>query len=181
MIALLFVAASLSACSDVTRPPPAATVVEFAGGGISPESVTQSFFEDFTSALSDPGLNAPDRRNYWVVRLAAYFTMEERRDQEKSIDSALTHFVEGRTGLADNETLTLELRYDRPQKVADDGTRALVKLPNATIAMTIVQATSSGPVTVYEQPIGLDKVTGRSDSTVPLVKVNGRWYLTEGS
>ena len=50
----------------------ASAVIEIqdpAGGGITPESVVENFFEDLRSALQEPTLIDETSRSYWVERL----------------------------------------------------------------------------------------------------------------
>jgi hypothetical protein len=151
------------------------------GGGFSPEAVTESFFEDLQRALRDPNLQQEEARSFWAERLAGYFAPAERDTQRVALRRALASFASGLRQLADDETAIFELRGLQPvEKVADDGERALVRLPSASISMTLVRTTERGSFVFYEQTIGLSQVIGRSDSTVPLVKIDGRWYLTEG-
>jgi hypothetical protein len=167
----------LVACS---APPPAPIEQEALGGGFGPERVVESFFEDLGSALTDQGLAREDRRTYWVERLVAYFAPNERDDQRALLRQSFAVFAGDLAGLAANETLTLELQNFDAQKVSEEGERATVRLPEATISMLITRTTERGVVTVYEQPIVLERLIGRPDGTIPLVRVAGRWYLTEG-
>ena len=173
-------AALLASCGAVPQPSPAP--VEQLGGGISPETVTLDFFKDLGDALRDPNLRSDDRRAYWVDRLAGYFAPNERDDQRLALREALGSFAHDLEGLAEDEKLTIELRgFDLVEgDVAADGRQATVRLPEATIYMLITRATDQGPLTIYEQPIGFDRVIGSPEKSVPLVKIGGRWYLTEG-
>ncbi|GIW01984.1 MAG: hypothetical protein KatS3mg058_3387 [Roseiflexus sp.] len=151
------------------------------GGGFSPEAVTESFFEDLQRALRDPNLHQEEVRSFWAERLAGYFAPVERDAQRIALRRALASFASGLRQLADDETAIFELRgLQSVEKVADDGERALVRLPSAMIAMTLVRTTDRGSFVFYEQSIELSQVIGRSDGTVPLVNIDGRWYLTEG-
>lgn len=151
------------------------------GGGFSPEAVTESFFEDLQRALQDPNLRQEETRSFWAERLAGYFAPLERDEQRVALRRALASFANGLRQLADDETAIFELRGLQPvEKVADDGERALVRLPSASISMTLVRTTERGSFVFYEQTIELSQMIGRSDGTVPLVRIDGRWYLTEG-
>jgi hypothetical protein len=66
------------------------------------------------------------------------------------------------------------------EKIADDGERALVRLPSATISMMLIRTNERGSYVFYEQTISLSQVIGRPDGTVPVINIDGRWYLTEG-
>lgn len=158
-----------------------ATDVTSVGGGISPEAVTESFFEDLQRALQDPNLNQEETRSFWAERLAGYFAPAERDAQRVALRRALASFASGLRQLAADETAVFELRGLQPvEKIADDGERALVRLPSASISMTLIRTTERGSFVFYEQTIGLNQVIGRPDGAVPVVKIDGRWYLTEG-
>jgi hypothetical protein len=176
---VLALALLLSACA--APPQPGETTQEI-GGINTPEAVVESFFEDLGDALQDADLASQERRAYWVDRLAGYFAPNERDDQRLALQEALGSFARDLEALAPNETLTLELRGFDPARatMAADGQRATVRLPEATIYMLITRATDQGPVTIYEQPIGFDLVISNPEKSVPLVKIGGRWYLTEG-
>ncbi len=161
----------------------ASAVIEIqdpAGGGITPESVVENFFEDLRSALQEPTLVDDTSRSYWVERLTRYFAPEERFAQRIALNASLTRFAADRAKLADDEALSLEMTFDRPIKLSDDGDRAMVQLPNASMLMMIIRNTDRGPVTLYEQPIELRQLIGNSAGLIPTIKLSDRWYLTEG-
>ncbi|HWQ14590.1 MAG TPA: hypothetical protein VNL77_17470 [Roseiflexaceae bacterium] len=177
---LLALALTLAACASTPQAGDAPS--QELGGINTPEAVVESFFEDLGDALKDPDLGTRERRAYWVDRLASYFAPTERDDQRLALQEALGNFARDLEGLAPDETLTLELRgFDPVQAtISPDGQRATVRLPEATIYMLITKATESGPATIYEQPIGFDRVISNPEKSVPLVRIGGRWYLTEG-
>jgi hypothetical protein len=152
-----------------------------AGGGFSPEVVTESFFEDLQRALQDPNLRQEEARSFWAERLSGYFAPAERDTQRLALRRALASFATGLRQLADDETAVFEFRGFEPvEKIADDGERALVRLPSATISMMLMRTNERGSYVFYEQTISLSQVIGRPDGTVPVIKIDGRWYLTEG-
>ncbi|HMP39425.1 MAG TPA: hypothetical protein PKA05_03510 [Roseiflexaceae bacterium] len=155
-------------------------LVSPAGGGISPESVAENFFEDLRSALQDPSLSSEVTQSFWVERLASYFAPSERDAQSIALRASLARFARDRERLGEDEILTLELTFDRPVKVADNGQRAMVQIPNGTLHMLIIRMTERGPLTIYEQPIGLDQVIGNPGGLVPTIRISDRWFLTEG-
>ena len=168
-----------SACSGLPAEQTDDTI-QSGGGGLSPESVTRGFFQDFGSALKDTNLTDEDARDSWVERLAGYFAPNERDVQRIALSDALYSFASDRARLNPDEELTIEIKFDEPRSISNDGTRALVLLPNASIFMQISKMTDQGPVPYYEQPISLDRVIGRPDGSVPTVKIGSRWFLTEG-
>jgi hypothetical protein len=180
LLALLVLLAALSGCGQVSETPTPAAAES--SGVNNPEPVVESFFEDLGAALNDPQLAQTDRRAYWVEQLAGYFAPNERDDQRLALREALGSFAEDLTRLESGEALTIEMHgFAQGRKsLSDDGLRATVELPDATITMLITQASDRGPITIYEQPIALSQVIGSSDNSVPLVRIGGRWYLTEG-
>ncbi len=151
------------------------------GGGFSPEVVTESFFEDLQRALQDPNLQQEEARSFWAERLSGYFAPAERDTQRLALQRALASFATGLRQLAGDETAVFEFRGFEPvEKIADDGERALVRLPSASISMTLMRTNERGSYVFYEQTISLSQVIGRPDGTVPVVKIGRRWYLTEG-
>jgi hypothetical protein len=141
-----------------------------------------SFFEDLGDALNDPRLGDGERRAFWVEQLAGYFAPNERDDQRLALREALGSFAQDLAQLEAGETLTIEMRgfLQGQRSVSEDGSRATVELPQATIYMLITRAGADGPETVYEQPIALSQVIGNATNSVPLVRIGDRWYLTEG-
>jgi hypothetical protein len=170
----------LAGCTTVSQPS-AVPAPQETGGGFRPEQVVESYFEDLGAALQDPDLADPDRRGYWVERLAGYFAPNERNDQRAALRQSLGGFARDIAQLAEGETVTLELRgFDTVERLPDEGERATVRLPEAAIYMLITRASGNGTVTLYEDTVGLDRLIGSPDKTVPLINIGGRWYLTEG-
>jgi hypothetical protein len=152
------------------------------GGGISPEAVTLSFFEDLRRALQAPDLANDEVREGWVERLASYFAPNERDDQRVALSDALAGLVAGRGQLQPNEAMTFELRFDRDraEKLSDDGQRAVVRLVNPSLYILITRTTDSGTVVVYEDEVALHQLIGNADGAIPTVKIGRDWYITEG-
>lgn len=171
---------ALGACSGLPTERVVADEAQSGSGGLSPESVTRGFFEDLGRALKDPALVQEPVRAVWVERLAGYFAPNERDAQRDTLDVALTNFAQGRAKLEADETLSIEIRFDEPRRISNEGDRALVQLPNASIFMQISRLTDRGPIPYYEQPISLDRVIGRADGSVPTIRIGNRWFLTEG-
>jgi hypothetical protein len=158
----------------------AAPVEQTGGGGISPEAVTHSFFEDLAAALKDPVLVRDESRSYWVERLSGYFAPNERDDQRELLSNTLASFANGISQLNPDQTLTLDLRFDGVEKVSGDGDSALVRPLRASIYLVIAHTTDRGPITDYDQTISLDTIIGRADGAIPVVRIGDRWFLTEG-
>ena len=180
VLACVALGAVLAGCGSFQRQPAAAQPAQTGQGGLTPESVTKAFFDDLSLALKDPALVNQDVRARWVERLSGYFAPNEREAQRVILNDALASFAEDRAQLGDDEALSLEIHFDEPRRIAEQGDQALVLLPNASIFMQISRITDRGAIPYYEQPISLDRVTGRTDGSVPTIRVGNRWFLTEG-
>lgn len=176
---LLILFLCLTACSVPGTEQPA-TPEDVGNRANAPESAVSGFFEDLEAALKDPGLVREEVRDRWVERLAAYFAPNERDDQRILLNESLASFAGDRAQLAEDETMSIEISFDTPRSISIEGDRALVELPNAMIYMEIARLTERGAVPIYEQPIELGRVIGRTDGAVPTVRIGGYWYLTEG-
>jgi hypothetical protein len=149
------------------------------GGSISPDAVAKSFFEDLSNALKDPQLSDDKRRGEWADRLAGYFAPNERDDQRIALREALDSFINGLGKLESNEHLTLELRYEDVEKIAETSDRAMVRPINGAIYVLITRTTNTGVQNLYEETVPLDRLIG-NDGAVPVIRIGRTWYLTEG-
>ena len=150
-------------------------------GGSTPVDVTQSFFEDFNQALQEAPQSDGLRRRYWADRLAGYFAPNERVDQRAALGQALLTFAEGNQQLADDEKLSLDVTYSALELVQQGEDQAQVRLVDGLLRLKIVRLAADGaqiPLRSDERPLG--ETIGQPDGTVPLVRVNGRWFLSEG-
>lgn len=149
------------------------------GGSVSPEAVGRSFFEDLGSALRDPKLADDQQRGIWVERLASYFAPNERDDQRIALRAALDNFTTGRGKLEPNENLTLDLKIEGLEQIAQTGDRALIRPINGAIYVLITRTTNAGVQNLYEETVPLEKIIGNNGS-VPVLRIGRSWYLTEG-
>ena len=175
---------ALTACG--AAPDDTTTQTDAAGGSrFGPESVAENFFKDLRDALKDPALANDAERSKWAEKLADYFAPNERDDQRAAMHTALSSFTDGLKQLGASQTLTLDLRFTNVEKVSDDGEHALVRPVNgnnnASIYLLIAQTNDRGVIVPeFEQEIGFEKITGRSDGAIPTIRSGDRWYLTEG-
>ena len=177
VLIILLLLGALAACGFGSATP---EQVAQTGGGSSPELVAQNFFEDLRQALKDQQLSNETKRDQWVERLANYFAPIERDDQRVALSSALENFVSGRDKLNQNETLTLDVRFDKIEKISEDGDRALVRPTNGSIYILITRATNNGTFTLYEDDVPLTKIVGDPNGAVPVIRIGRSWFLTEG-
>lgn len=150
------------------------------GSDIGPDRVAENFFDDLASALKDSQIGDDDKRGAWVDRLANYFAPSERDDQRIALRSALDNLVAGRGKLAPNETMSIDLRFDRIEKISQSDDRATVRPVNGSIYILITRTTDAGVATLYEDTVTLDKIIGSQDGSVPVIRIGRAWYLTEG-
>lgn len=169
----------LAACSAIPASQP--VLGDQSGGGSTPELVAQNFFEDLGRALRDQQIGDEERRSKWVEQLSNYFTPSERDDMRVAFSTALDTFVEGQGKLAENEQLTLDVKFDGIEQVSNDGSRALVRPINGSIYVLITRTTTTGGTyTLWEQNKSLSEIIGNPDGAVPVTRVGRVWFLTEG-
>ena len=164
----------LSSCSTSQQ---ASTTAVNAGGGASPQSVTEGFFSDLGKALQDPNLAQEETRSLWVERLSAYFAPNERSDQRVTLNDSLRSFANDRAQLGADEALSIEISLgnEKELQVIEQGDRALVLLPNAKISIQLSRVTKDGLVPYYEQPIELGRLTGRAEQSIPTIRIRNFW------
>lgn len=161
--------------------PSAPAPAEPGGGASTPELAASNFFEDLRGALKDKQIKEEDRRRVWVEQLSGYFAPAERDDMRVALSTALDTLVMGMGELATNEELTLDLRLDGVEKLADDGDRAQVRPVNGSIYILITRTNDTGEIfTLFEQSKGLNEIIGSPDGAVPVVRIGSAWYLSEG-
>lgn len=151
--------------------------IPIGNGAVSPQNAVDGYFQTLNRALKDPNIKNDDVRQKWVEQLAAFFAPNEREDQRVMIGASLDKFVQGmQAQLKPNESVTLEVRYDALEpEVTNDGSRAVVRAVNGAIRLMIV-----GDTPWEQPPVPLSQVTGRSDNTIPVIRVGDHWFLTEG-
>lgn len=145
-------------------------------GGVTPEAVVESFLEDFNAALADPALREAATRQMWANRLASYFAPGERTDQRQAMREMLDGFANANTRPARGSRAEVAISYDRTRVLRTDERTALVEIVNAV--MTVRWRDSEGNV-VLERSSALLRLIGREESGLPVIRVDGRWYLTE--
>lgn len=145
-------------------------------GGVTPEAVVESFLEDVNAALTDPLLSEATARNVWANRLASYFAPGERADQRLVMQEMLDGFARANTQPARGVRAEVVITYDRTRVLQIRESTALVDVVNAI--MTVRWLDNDGNV-VLERSGALLQLIGREASGLPVIRVDGRWYLTE--
>ncbi len=150
-------------------------------GGSTPQYVVISFFEDFNKALKESPQSDDVRRRYWTDRLAGYFAPNERVDQREAISLALYTFASGSKQLPEDQRLSLDVSYNNLELVQQETDSARIRLVDGVLRLKITRIAPDGaqiPLRSDERPLG--ETIGQPDDIVPLVRVNGHWFLTEG-
>lgn len=145
-------------------------------GGVTPEAVVESFLEDMNAALADPALNEAATRQMWANRLASYFAPGERTDQRQVMREMLDGFASANTRPARGSRAEVTISYDRTRVLRADDRTALVEIVNAV--MTVRWRDNEGNL-LLERNGALLRLIGREESGLPVIRVDGRWYLTE--
>ncbi len=145
-------------------------------GGVTPEAVVESFLEDINAALADPALNEAATRQMWANRLASYFAPGERVDQRQAMREMLDGFANANTRPARGSRAEVTISYDRTRSLRADDRTALVEIANAVI--TVRWRDNEGNL-LLERNGALLRLIGREESGLPVIRVDGRWYLTE--
>jgi hypothetical protein len=149
-------------------------------GGTTPEEATADFVQRFNEALQDPALTELETRRIWAERLASYFAPSERVDQRYVLQRMLASFAAGMGQLEADQHMTLEISYSALQVMDESRQRATVRLVDGTLRFRRVRVTEDERrIVLLDQQRPLAQTLGLQQGTVPLVQVNGRWFLTE--
>lgn len=146
-------------------------------GGSSPEAVVEDFVEDLNKALQDSALESLDSRRSWAERLASYFAPSERADQRLVLREMLDTFVVSSRRPVIGERITFELTHNGMERITSSADEALVRVVDGTIVLRWLDA--EGQV-LRERSSGLMDVLGQTSGGLPVLRVNGVWFLTEG-
>ncbi|NTW98078.1 MAG: hypothetical protein HGB28_05955 [Oscillochloris sp.] len=145
-------------------------------GRSSPEAAVDGFLEDLNSALRDPSLADAAAQQSWAERLAGYFAPDERLDQRVAFSDMLAGFVDTAQNPVVGSKATLEITYSRLELLSRDGDEALVRVVDGSFALRWLDA--QGDV-VRERTGGLTEVIGQQSGGIPVLQVDGLWFLTE--
>jgi hypothetical protein len=150
-------------------------------GGATPEDVAAIFVADLNAALSDVELDQIETRRRWAGRLASSFAPVERVDQRYVLQQMLADYVDQRAALADDLELSLEISYEAIRVVNRQSDFPLVRLIGGAIRLREVRVAENGYRSIVsDQQYPLTDLLGqRGRDGFPVVRVGGRWFLTE--
>ncbi len=150
-------------------------------GGTTPEDVAEAFVADLNAALSDPELDQIETRRRWAGRLASAFAPVERVDQRYVLQQMLADYVNQRTDLASDLELSLEISYEGIQVVNRQSDYPMVRLIGGAIRLREVRVAENGYRSIVsDQQYPLTDLLGQgAQNGFPVVRVSGRWFLTE--
>jgi hypothetical protein len=175
----------LVACT--TRPPEVVEETLPGGGGTVPRAAVEGFFEDLNKALADPRLAEDyETRVRWAEQLAGYFAPVERQRQRIAMGRMLDDVAASLRKLADEAgpdeqmqvLLEARLQPTELRVLSQEATRAELHLGAATLHLKIARLRDGRQDPIYEQSEPLYRLLGRNDGSVPLVRVDGRWFLS---
>lgn len=170
---LLCMLVTLAACANTEQ---GAALV--GTGGTNPQEVVSNFVDDFNKALRDPQLDTRTRQNYWADLLASYFAPNERVDQRQNMSQALATFAAGVDQLEADQKLVVEVTYSGIELANQHDDRASIRLVDGTLHLRIVRESDLKTINDVQRPF--DATIGQRDGMLPLVQLNGHWFLTEG-
>jgi len=166
LLALLFLLAGCAA---------PAVEEEASRGGITPRDVAQSFIEDLNQALA-ADLSDTAVRNRWAEQLASRFAPSERRDQREVMRTMLAGFASSARDPIVGSKVTMEISFERIEWSSTGPDEALVRLVDG--AVTLRWLSDSGEL-LRERTGNLMELLGGGPG-LPVLRVDGQWFLTEG-
>lgn len=139
-----------------------------------------------SAALADPTLADAEGSTRWAERLSNYFAPSERVQQRQALRRMLDDLLVSMEQLSAEEQpgeqtqLTFEVR---PLPIGvrtamQSSIRAEVQLLDASLYLKIVRVAGESPQVLWEQTEPLAGLIGRSDGTIPVVRVDDRWFLS---
>lgn len=149
-------------------------------GGETPREVVGHFLDNLNQALQDPNLEQPKVREVWALQLASHFAPSERANQRLALEDMLTRFATSLSALGEDEQLTIEIRYESIRLDEQHGNRGSVYIVDGWLNLRQVHVAENGRKTVRRDQGGpLLEVIGLKSKVLPVLRVNGRWFLTE--
>lgn len=149
-------------------------------GGETPQEVAGHFLDDLNRALQDPNIQRAKVREVWSIQLASHFTPSERANQRLAFEDMLSTFATSLAALDESEHLTIEVRYESIRLDEQHGSRGSVHIVDGWLNLRQVHVAENGKKTVQRDQGGpLPEVIGLESQVLPVLRVNGRWFLTE--
>lgn len=149
-------------------------------GRNTPESVVDDFLRDLNSALKDPALTERETRRSWERQIASHFAPSERLDQRSAIAVMLANFATGMAHLAEDQTLTVEIRYGGVRLVEQHGHLANVQIVDGWLSLRQFRQTENGKRIIQrDQGHSLSEILGQEDQVIPVRRIDGQWFITE--
>jgi hypothetical protein len=172
LLLLSLLAALLAGCADA-----APVETGSALGGITPETVIERFVSDLNDALRDPALATPETNRAWAERLANHFAPSERVDQRTALRTMLSSFAASLSQLETGQRLLLDLSYSDVVIISREQNRAMVALNDGVLSLRWISA--NGDV-IRQRSRSLTELLDIRNGGLPVIRVDGRWFLTEG-
>lgn len=151
---------------------------ELAGAGSpTPQGAVESFLAVLNEALADPRLGQAEARRAWSERLASYFAPSERADQRAAMGEMLAAFADSASRPAFGSRVQLEVTYSGIEIISRSGDEALVRVVDGVFALRWLD---DGGEVLRERSGGLTEVIGQASGGLPVLRVGGSWFMTEG-
>jgi hypothetical protein len=151
---------------------------ELAGaGGSSPQNIVESFLEDLNLALADKNLDNANVRRSWAEILAGHFAPSERADQRTAMQDMLAAYADTAARPAVGSKVSLTITFTRTEVISSDDNEALVRVVDGVLVLRWLD--ESGEV-VRERTGGLTELLGQTSGGLPVLRVGGSWFMTEG-
>lgn len=175
IVCVCWLIGGLTACST-----PVETEEDIGNGSHNPQIVAERFFEDLNLALQDPQLGETEIRRSWAERLASHFAPSERTIQRDGFNQTLRNFAYNLAQLEDTERFTAEISYTTIEVVAEQDDLAVIRLVDGELHLkkTRVSAENRQEV-LFDLRRPLTDVIGQTSGVFPVLRVNGRWFMTE--
>lgn len=170
--ALLLVLASLFGCAAVSDGGEQPVL-----GGSSPQEVVENFLEGLNNALKDPNIAQRETRRAWAEQLAGYFAPAERADQRVAMNEMLAGFADSASRPVVGSQVSLEISYNGIELISSSGDQALVRVVDGTLTLRWLD--DKGEL-LRERSGGLTDLIGQRSGGLPVLRVGGSWFMTEG-
>ena len=163
---------TLTACNETV------TTTDQQSGYETPEAAVTAFLTDLNLALNEPQLaDDVEVRRTWANRLAGHFAPRERADQRIVMAELLNDFVAAAAVPARGERVEMTITFTRAAVLSRTEQTAEVDVIDGLL---VVRWRDGEENVVLERSANLLALIGRNEQGLPAVRVNDRWYLTEG-